>query len=111
MPQRNEHPGAEIELGYWPIRGTGATHSVAPGLRRDAVHRCALGLNQDGTQPADRQADWSDAKGTLEMPFPNLPYLIDASGETEIRVSQSDSVMRYLGRRFDLYGDGEPTGS
>ena len=107
MPQRNEHPGAEIELGYWPIRGLAQPIRLLLAYVETPFTDVLYGLNQDGTQPADRQADWSDAKGTLEMPFPNLPYLIDASGETEIRVSQSDSVMRYLGRRFDLYGDGE----
>ena len=41
------------------------------------------------------------------MPFPNLPYLIDASGGSKVCLSQSNAILRYLARRFDFYGDSE----
>ena len=50
-------------------------------------------------------ADWFDRKSGIGLPFPNLPYLIDTSVTPTIQVTQSNSVLRYLARRFDLYGN------
>ena len=107
MPQRIEQPGANFELGYWPIRGLAHPIRFLLAYVGEAVAEVYYGLNQDGTTPDNREDDWFDRKPTLGMPFPNLPYLIDSSRDPELRVSQSDSIMRYLGRRFDLYGDTE----
>ncbi len=51
--------------------------------------------------------DWASVRSTLDMPFPNLPYLIDTSGDSPIRLSQSNAILRYLARGYDFYGDSE----
>ncbi len=107
MVQIIDTPQAEFELGYWAIRG------LAQPIRFLLAHagvpfsEVRIGLNQDGSISADESADWASHKQTLEMAFPNLPYMVDKSGPTEIRLTQSNAVLRYLARRFDFYGDNE----
>jgi glutathione S-transferase len=101
MPQRIEQKGAKMELGYWAIRGLAQPIRLLLVYVGTPFSDVRYGVNQDGTQCVN---DWEVKKVELKMPFPNLPYLIDSTGEAEVRVSQSNSVMRYLGRRFDLYG-------
>ena len=101
MPQRIEKKGAKMELGYWAIRGLAQPIRLLFAYVEEPFSDVRYGLNQDGTQCVN---DWESVKTELKMPFPNLPYLIDSTSEVEVQVSQSNSVMRYLGRRFDLYG-------
>ena len=42
-------------------------------------------------------------KFKLGLDFPNLPYLIDGN----IKVTQSNAILRYLGRKFGLDGKTE----
>ena len=46
---------------------------------------------------------WMDFKPSLEptLLFPNLPYLLDG----EIAISQSNVILRYLGRKYGLMGE------
>ena len=105
MVKRLERPNANIELGHWAIRG------LAQPIRFLLVHagvpfsEVRLGINQDGSAVDDESLDWEIQKRALAMPFPNLPYIIEKSDSGEIQLSQSNSIMRYLGRRFDYYGD------
>ena len=105
MVQKIERPNADFELGYWGIRG------LAQPIRFLLVHadvtfsEVRFGINQDGTAVNDESLDWQTYKSTLEMPFPNLPYIIEKTGSGDIKLSQSNSIMRYLARRFDYYGD------
>jgi glutathione S-transferase len=56
----------------------------------------------DATSPRGRDP-WFQAKAKLasEMDFPNLPYYVDS----KVVLSQSDAILRYLGRTFGLMGD------
>jgi len=108
--QRLENSAAKMELGYWAIRGLGQPIRFLLAYVDVPFAEVRLGANPDGTLITDRSvedADWDDHKKTIEFPFPNLPYLIDASGPNEVRLTQSNAIMRYLGRRFNLYGDSE----
>lgn len=105
MVQRIEQAGAEFELGYWAIRGLGQPIRFLLAHAEVAFSEVRLGVNQDGSIVADESHDWATHKDTLSVPFPNLPYLIDSSGPAEVRLTQSNAVMRYLARRFDYYGD------
>ena len=105
MVQRIEQAGAEFELGYWAIRGLGQPIRFLLAHAEVAFSEVRLGVNQDGSIVADESHDWTTHKDTLSVPFPNLPYLIDSSGPTEVRLTQSNAVMRYLARRFDYCGD------
>ena len=105
MVKRVDQVGAELELGYWAIRGLGQPIRFLLAHAEVAFSEVRLGVNQDGSIVADGSHDWEIYKGTLSMPFPNLPYLIDSSGPTKIQLTQSNAVMRYLARRFTYYGD------
>lgn len=107
MAQRIEQKGAKIELGYWAIRGLAQPIRLLLAFVEVPFSETRFGLNPDGTPVADEMTDWYDVRGTLNVPFPNLPYLIDARGKPEVRVTQSNSVIRYLARSFKLYGDTE----
>ena len=45
-------------------------------------------------------SSWSSVKQELGLDFPNLPYYIDGS----LKISQSDTIIRHLGRCHSLYG-------
>ena len=105
MVQRIEQAGAEFELGYWAIRGLGQPIRFLLAHAEVAFSEVRLGVNQDGSIVADESHDWTTHKDTLSVPFPNLPCLIDSSGPAEVRLTQSNAIMRYLARRFDYYGD------
>ena len=110
MVQRLENPAAKIELGYWAIRGLGQPIRFLLAFAEAPFSEVRLGANPDGTLITDKSvesADWDEHKKTIEFPFPNLPYLIDTSGPNELRLTQSNAILRHLGRRFDLYGDCE----
>jgi glutathione S-transferase len=107
MSQRIEQKGAKIELGYWAIRGLAQPIRFLLAYAEVPFNDTRYGLRPDGTPVADELKDWQDVRGTLGLAFPNLPYLIDSRGKAEVRVTQSNSVMRYLARSFGLYGDSE----
>lgn len=44
-------------------------------------------------------------KLTLDVDFPNLPYLLDE--ENNVRLSQSNAILRHLGRKYKLDGKTE----
>ncbi|MGI9317680.1 MAG: glutathione S-transferase [bacterium] len=110
MVQRLNNPAAKIELGYWAIRGLGQPIRFLLTFVEAPFSEIRLGANPDGSLITDRSvesADWDEHKKYLAFPFPNLPYLIDTFSPNEIRLTQSNAIMRYLGRRFNLYGDSE----
>ena len=50
--------------------------------------------------------DWHNRdKETSPLDFPNLPYLFDE--ESGFKLSQSNAILRYLGRKFKLDGSSE----
>ena len=56
-----------------------------------------------GDAPGFDLSDWTNVKFKLGLDFPNLPYLIDGN----IKVTQSNAILRYLGRKFGLDGKTE----
>lgn len=107
MVQKLIQDNADITLGYWGIRGLGQPIRfmlIAAGVPFSEIR---LGVLQDGTLLNENKEgdDWGSVRSTLDMPFPNLPYLIDARGGSSIRLSQSNAILRYLARCFDFYGD------
>jgi glutathione S-transferase len=69
------------------------------------ISEVRFGINQDGSLIEDESPDWQDHKEALSLPFANLPYLIDLERPDEIRLTQSNAIMRFLARRFNYYGD------
>ena len=105
MVQRIDKTNAKFELGYWAIRGLGQPIRFLLAHAEAAFSEIRFGVNHDGSIAEDESQDWATHKDTLLLPFPNLPYLIDSSGPNEVRMTQSNAIMRYLARRFDYYGD------
>ncbi len=109
MVQKLIQENAAITLGYWGIRGLAQPIRfllVSAGVLFTEVR---LGVSQNGTllEKDEEGEDWSNLRSTLDMPFPNLPYLIDTGGVPPVSLSQSNAILRYLARRFDFYGDSE----
>ncbi|XP_028613090.1 glutathione S-transferase Mu 2 isoform X2 [Grammomys surdaster] len=56
-----------------------------------------------GDAPDYDRNQWLSEKFKLGLDFPNLPYLIDGSH----KVTQSNAILRYLGRKHNLCGETE----
>ena len=52
-------------------------------------------------------SDWMNEKFTLGLPFPNLPYYIDG----DLKLTQSNAILRHLGRKYKLYGSTDNDGN
>jgi glutathione S-transferase len=107
MVQIIDTPQAELVLGYWAIRGLAQPIRFLLAYANAPLSEVRIGVNQNGSISNDYSADWAAHKNTLELDFINLPYLIDKSGSTEVRLTQSNAILRYLARRFDLNGKNE----
>ncbi len=109
MVQKLVQKNAEITLGYWGIRGLGQPIRFLLVSADVPFSEVRLGVLQDGTilNKNKEGEDWGRVRSKLDMPFPNLPYLIDTSGAFPVSLSQSNAILRYLARRFDFYGDSE----
>ncbi|MGI9317150.1 MAG: glutathione S-transferase family protein [bacterium] len=109
MVQKLIQRNADITLGYWGIRGLGQPIRFLLVSADVPFSEVRLGVLQDGTLLNENKEgeDWGKVRSTLDMPFPNLPYLIDTSGGSPVSLSQSNAILRYLARRFDFYGDSE----
>lgn len=80
----------QMVLGYWNVRGI--AHSIRLLLRvANANFKEELydEMNFDS---------WFSVKPTMDLDFPNLPYLID--GDTKL--TQSVTILRHLGRKFKM---------
>ncbi|XP_066940433.1 glutathione S-transferase Mu 4-like [Macrobrachium rosenbergii] len=87
-------------LAYWNIRG------LAQPIRllleytgtefEDKMYEC-------GPAPKFDKSCWFDIKYSLGLDFPNLPYYVDG----DVKVTQSNAIMRYIARKHDLCGKTE----
>ncbi|ELU05378.1 hypothetical protein CAPTEDRAFT_150487 [Capitella teleta] len=91
-----------IIIAYWDIRGLGQP-------ARLLLEYCGEEYEEkkysSGPAPDFDRSSWLDAKPTLGLDFPNLPYLIDG----DIKISQSNAVFRYIGRKHNLCGTTDKT--
>ena len=91
---------APITLAYWDIRGLAQPIRMlleySGANYKDIRYKC-------GDAPGFDLSEWTSVKFKLGLDFPNLPYLIDGS----IKVTQSNAILRYLGRKFGLDGKTE----
>lgn len=102
--QRIEKANARFELGYWAIRGLAQPIRFLLAHAEVEISEVRFGINPDGSLIEDESPDWQDHKDALSLPFANLPYLIDLERPDEIRLTQSNAIMRFLARRFNYYG-------
>jgi glutathione S-transferase len=98
---------ADIELGYWAIRGLAQPIRFLLAYVEVSFSEVRIGATPDGnliTDKTDESADWEQHKSNIDFSFPNIPYLVDKTGSGTVRLTQSNAIMRHLGRRFNLYG-------
>lgn len=109
MAQKLIRQNADFTLGYWGIRGLGQPIRAMLACAGVPFSEIRLGVLPDGTL-MDKDAeeeDWATVRSTLESPFPNLPFLIHTSAGASITLTQSNTILRYLARQLDFYGDSE----
>merc|ERR1711990_277543 len=89
-----------MELGYWNCRG------LAQPIRL-LLEFCGEDYKETryeiGDAPGYSQSEWTDVKDHLELAIPNLPYLVHG----ELRLTQSNAILRYLARMHGLVGENE----
>ena len=98
-------PPGKLLTCYWNIRGLGQP------IRLALEYACAdfIDVRIEAGDPGrdSYKAHWQAQKLACGLPFGgNLPFFID--GDTGVRLVQSNSILRYIGRKFDLMGDGSP---
>jgi len=91
---------APTVLGYWDIRGLAQpirlllAHTESDW--EDKLYAC-------GSAPDFSREEWLKEKFSFGFDFPNLPYLIDGN----VKITQSNAVLRYLARKNNLLGKTE----
>jgi glutathione S-transferase len=91
----------KLTLVYWNILGlVQPIRLVLAQAGADCVDVRIEGGNADH---ADYKQNWVKAKENLStvLNFPNLPYMLDTNG---VNLSQTDTILKYLARKFDLMG-------
>lgn len=83
---------SQYELLYFPARG-----------RAEQV-RLMFAFN-DVSYSENVAANWPELKPTTH--FCQLPVLTERSDDGEFVLAESGAIMRFLARRFDMYGSGE----
>jgi len=80
----------KIEFGYWTYRGRGQALRFLLEF---------TGLPYEDKRYNNDNNDWWDAKKTIELDFPNLPYIIQKNG---LHLSQSKAILHHLARITNL---------
>lgn len=84
----------KVTLGYWKIRG------LASPIRY-LLEYCNVQYEEhqyvQGDAPEFSRDDWLNKKMTLNLDFPNLPYLIDG----KLRFTESQAIMRYVCNKWN----------
>lgn len=90
-------------LGYWSMRGL--AQAVRYVLAYSGVPFADVRYQQGGA-PEFSRAAWLEVKEQLQLAFPNLPYYIEPAthSQPEIKLTQSTTILRHLGRKYHLIG-------
>jgi len=87
-----------LTLCYWDVRAMGEIPRYLLRYSGQEWVDDRLKMDDEGF------GRWKNEKFELGLDLPNLPYLIDG----DIKITQSVSIIRYLGRKFGLVpGDNE----
>jgi len=87
-----------MKLGYWKIRGLAQAMRLAMVYAGEEFEE---DVYEQGEGPEFSKECWFKVKYSLGLDFPNLPYLFDG----EIKITQSNAILRYLGNKFNLLGE------
>jgi glutathione S-transferase len=84
-----------IKLTYWSVRGLGEAIRHILRYQNEPWEENTLHPNMEGF------GDWMKMRDADDLPFGNLPFIEDTdSGK---KISQSITILRYLGRKFGLF--------
>mmetsp|Transcript_61066 Transcript_61066/g.108691 ORF Transcript_61066/g.108691 Transcript_61066/m.108691 type:complete len:248 (-) Transcript_61066:38-781(-) len=93
----------KITTVYWNICGLGQTPRYV--LEMAGVEYADVRLHWGPGLPGtdEYKQMWMAKKRKIgeQVLFPNLPYLIDG----DVKISQTNTILKYLGRKFDLMGE------
>lgn len=87
-------------LGYWKLRGLGNAIKFLLEYVGDEYEEKVYNY---GPAPEYSLSEWLSDKDNLGLLLPNLPYYIDG----DIKIVQSNSILRYIGRKHNLCGTNE----
>ena len=82
------------QLGYWKIRGLAA--NIIYQMKYQNVDFELVEYEQ-GDAPDFSRATWMDAKFTLGLPFPNLPYFIDG----DLKLTETIAIHKYIADKWN----------
>jgi len=85
-------------LAYWKIRGLAQPLRLILGYTKTDFEDKTYEI---GDGPTFDTSSWTSVKDSLGLDFPNLPYYIDG----DVKITQSNAILRYLGRKFHLDGE------
>ncbi|KAG0258822.1 Glutathione S-transferase S1 [Linnemannia exigua] len=85
-----------FEIRYFHLHGQG-------GMSRTLI---VIGTGGHSRLTNVHEGDWAEYKPTT--PFGVMPLLTETSadGKTKLQIAESDSIERYLARKFGLFGSG-----
>lgn len=87
-------------LAYWKIRGLAQPIRLLLNYVGEDFTDVQY---ETGDAPDFNQEGWINAKPTLGLDFPNLPYFIDG----DIKITQSNAILRHIARKHKLDGGTE----
>ncbi len=92
-------------LVYWNI--CGLAQSIRMALVLAGADFCDVRIDAGSPDSPDYKQVWMSKKPDIGniMPFPNLPYYMD--GNTGVVLSQSNAILKYIGRQGNLLGPSE----
>ena len=104
-------PQSGLILAYWDIRGLCQPIRLALAYKNVKYTDVRI----DCGNPADKENYkklWFDVKPEVgkTVKFVNLPYLMDGDGDSnneKVAISQSQAILRYVGRKYNLMGTNE----
>ena len=91
----------KVTVVYWDI--CGLVQPIRLALALSGVDFVDVRVDCGTPNTPEYKKMWMDFKPQLDavLDFPNLPYLLDG----EVALSQSNAILRYLGRKHGLMGD------
>lgn len=101
-------PTAPVEgkqtLVYWDI--CGLAQSIRLALVFAGADFCDVRIDAGSPASPDYKQVWMTRKPAIGeiMPFPNLPYFLDNNGADGVCLSQSNTILKYIGRQNGLLG-------
>jgi glutathione S-transferase len=85
---------------YWDI--VGLANSLRLAMVASGADFCDVRIAPGQVESDNYKCNWTAVKTGLGkvLAFPNLPYFMD----DKVKLSQSNTILRYIGRTFDLMG-------